>query len=151
MLQPQFTAALESTQSTRIVQLVTRLAEVLASDKVAIDDQHSPRLYSRFLSGVLSRQAQNAMVLNAPVGVGPEGGTGEAGALGANDAANTEPAQSSRSAEGASKGAASTAGTTSNTSANATDMGVTTGSSHTSTLEPGSEADEAQDEVLLPP
>ncbi|KAG9125512.1 hypothetical protein FRC07_007294 [Ceratobasidium sp. 392] len=57
MLQPPFAAALEPIQPNGIIPLVTHLTEVLASDKVAIDDQHSPRLYSRFLSGLIAKQS----------------------------------------------------------------------------------------------
>ncbi|KAG9092283.1 hypothetical protein FS749_015863, partial [Ceratobasidium sp. UAMH 11750] len=57
MLQPPFVAVLEPTQSSQIVPSVTHLTEVLASAQVSIDDQHSPHLYSRFLSGLIAKQS----------------------------------------------------------------------------------------------
>ncbi|KAG8716746.1 hypothetical protein FRC09_015285 [Ceratobasidium sp. 395] len=56
MLQSPFVSALNPTQSSTIIPLVTDLARVLESNKVVIDDQHSPRLYSRFLSGLIAKQ-----------------------------------------------------------------------------------------------
>ncbi|KAG8777967.1 hypothetical protein FRC12_000100 [Ceratobasidium sp. 428] len=149
MLRPQFAAALEPTQSARIVQLVTRLAEVLASDKVAIDDRHSPRLYSRFLSGLLAKQTQtqNGMVLSASTAPGPKGGSG----AGPSGSKNTKSAQNARPAGGPVNGSASKTGAASNSSAKATDAGVMHDSPRAESLELGSEADEARDQVPSPP
>ncbi|KAG8735422.1 hypothetical protein FRC10_010614 [Ceratobasidium sp. 414] len=57
MLQLPFAAALEPAQSSRIIPLVTHLTDVLASSNVTIDDTHSPRLHSRFLSGLIAKQS----------------------------------------------------------------------------------------------
>ncbi|QRV95926.1 Fungal specific transcription factor domain [Ceratobasidium sp. AG-Ba] len=150
MLRPQFAAALEPTQSSRIIQIVTRLADVLASDKVAIDDRHSPRLYSRFLSGLIAKQNQNGMMLSKPLQPGPQGGAGAAGSSGS---ASSKPGMSARSVGGTSTSGTSGAGLTSNTStsANATDAGMIHESPHTAPLELASEAEEARDKVSSPP
>jgi hypothetical protein len=150
MLRPQFAAALEATQSTLIVRLVTRLSEVLASDKVAIDDRHSPRLYSRFLTGLLAKQTQNGTVLGKTLSAGPKGGAGAAGGAGASGSANFRPAQGNGSTRGARNGSA--AGAASNKSASATDAGVMHDSPHTSPIMLEPEADESRDEMpTLPP
>ncbi|KAG8795363.1 hypothetical protein FRC12_015496 [Ceratobasidium sp. 428] len=57
MLQSPFASALNPAQSSAIIPLVTDLTRVLESNQVAIDDQHSPRLYSRFLNGLIAKQA----------------------------------------------------------------------------------------------
>ncbi|KAG8742288.1 hypothetical protein FRC10_001712 [Ceratobasidium sp. 414] len=150
MLRPQFAAALEPTQSTRIIQLVTRLTEVLASDKVAIDDRHSPRLYSRFLSGLIAKQTQNGMVLSKPLGAGSNGGAGATGGAGASGTSTATPAQGAHPAGGPSNGTART-GPASHTSASATDAGVMHESPRAGHAELGSEADEARDRVPSPP
>ncbi|KAG8685880.1 hypothetical protein FRC11_009899, partial [Ceratobasidium sp. 423] len=75
-LRPQFAAACERSQSQRITSLVTRLTEVLASNDVAIDDRHSSRLYSRFLSGLIQKHTQGTMVLAAPSNTNANGGAG---------------------------------------------------------------------------
>ncbi|KAG8719887.1 hypothetical protein FRC09_010480 [Ceratobasidium sp. 395] len=57
MLQSPFASTLDPTQSNIIIPLVTNLTRILGSDDVAVDDQHTPRLYSRFLDGLIAKQS----------------------------------------------------------------------------------------------
>ncbi|KAF8508106.1 hypothetical protein BU17DRAFT_70933 [Hysterangium stoloniferum] len=55
LLRPRFGSVLEAQQKENIVILIGRLIDVLQSDNVAIDERHSPKLYARFLEGLLER------------------------------------------------------------------------------------------------
>ncbi|KAH7322256.1 hypothetical protein B0J17DRAFT_684162 [Rhizoctonia solani] len=79
MLRPQFAPACERSQSQHIISLVTRLTEVLSSNDVSIDDRHSPRLYSRFLSGLIQKHTQGNMILAAPSNANANGSAGAPG------------------------------------------------------------------------
>ncbi|KAF8522542.1 hypothetical protein JB92DRAFT_2887791 [Gautieria morchelliformis] len=59
LLRPRFASVLESHQKDDIINLVGRLIDVLQSDKVAIDDRHTPKLYARFLAGLLERHTSS--------------------------------------------------------------------------------------------
>ncbi|KDQ12615.1 hypothetical protein BOTBODRAFT_413596 [Botryobasidium botryosum FD-172 SS1] len=56
LLRPQFGSTVDQTQRTRVVELVSRLVKVLGSEKTAIDEQHTPKLYARFLESILAKQ-----------------------------------------------------------------------------------------------
>ncbi|KAJ7046707.1 hypothetical protein C8F04DRAFT_206845 [Mycena alexandri] len=55
LLRPRFLPLLREDTQQDIVRLVTRLISVLASADVALDGRHTPALYSRFLSSLLSK------------------------------------------------------------------------------------------------
>ncbi|KAJ7774748.1 fungal-specific transcription factor domain-containing protein [Mycena metata] len=55
LLRPRFLPLLREDTQQDIVRLVTRLINVLASADVALDGRHTPALYSRFLSSLLSK------------------------------------------------------------------------------------------------
>lgn len=42
-------------QTSQIFQLIGKLIQVLASSEVSIDDKHTPKLYARFLAGLLAK------------------------------------------------------------------------------------------------
>ncbi|KAI0062961.1 hypothetical protein BV25DRAFT_1803108 [Artomyces pyxidatus] len=54
LLHPRFTSILGPDERTRILHLENVLIKLLASDELAVDDQHAPRLYSVFLGGFLN-------------------------------------------------------------------------------------------------
>ncbi|KIJ24875.1 hypothetical protein M422DRAFT_785753 [Sphaerobolus stellatus SS14] len=51
MLRPEFSSLLEPTQRERIISLVQRFVEMLASPVASIDETHTPMLYAKFLHG----------------------------------------------------------------------------------------------------
>jgi len=55
LLRPEFSSFLVKHQETEIFDLIGRLIQTLSSPKIAIDDRHTPKLYARFLAGLLSR------------------------------------------------------------------------------------------------
>lgn len=54
MLRPEFSSLLDSTQRDRIITLIDRFIDVLASKDAAINTTHTPMLYSKFLRGQLN-------------------------------------------------------------------------------------------------
>ncbi|CAE6434410.1 unnamed protein product [Rhizoctonia solani] len=147
MLRPQFAAARERSQSQNIISLVTRLTEVLGSNEVAIDDRHSPRLYSRFLSGLIQKHAQGSMVLAAPSNTGA-GGAGATGGSGPGQS-GTQGKGKGPAAGGHKPSNPSISG--SNKSAPATDAGLMHESPPSAPVPLPSEADEARDQVRMVP
>lgn len=150
MLRPQFAAALEPSQSTKIVQLVTHLAEVLASSQVAIDDRHSPRLYSRFLTGLIAKQTQGNTVL-AKIAE-PKGGAGAGGSAGASSGSGAANSKTGKrgGAGGAGTKNGSATGRAPNKSSNATDAGMMHESPRAAAI-PLELADEARGQISSPP
>lgn len=55
MLRKEPVPLLDQAQCERVVTLVQRLIDVLKSSRIAVDERHTPMLYSRFLSGLLSK------------------------------------------------------------------------------------------------
>ncbi|KIJ41901.1 hypothetical protein M422DRAFT_254912 [Sphaerobolus stellatus SS14] len=51
MLRSEFSSLLEPTQRERIISLVQRFVEMLASPVASIDETHTPMLYAKFLHG----------------------------------------------------------------------------------------------------
>ena len=51
---------MEPYQKDDIITLVGRLIEVLQSEEVAIDERHTPKLYARFLGGLLERHTSTS-------------------------------------------------------------------------------------------
>lgn len=62
LLQPKFAAYLAREQRLEIRNQVEKVANLLGSPEVAIDDRHGPKLYSRFLKGLLATPLANADV-----------------------------------------------------------------------------------------
>lgn len=59
LLRPEFSSFLAKDQESEIFDLIGRLIQTLSSPKIAIDDRHTPRLYARFLAGLLSRHRRD--------------------------------------------------------------------------------------------
>lgn len=148
MLRPQFAAACEPSQSARIIQLVTKLTEVLASNQVAIDDRHSPRLYSRFLSGLIAKYAHGGSVLAKPGATGT-GGTGASGGTAGPAGGSKGPDQGPAPKGPTPNGTTSSAGPSKSSSA--TDAGVMHDSPHAEPIPLAPEMDEARDRILASP
>jgi hypothetical protein len=55
LLRPEFAHLLSKDQEAEIFDLIGRLIQTLSSPDIAIDDRHTPRLYARFLAGLLMR------------------------------------------------------------------------------------------------
>lgn len=55
LLQPKYASYLSSEQRAEIVRTVERAVEFHGSSDIAVDDRHGPRLYSRFMGGLLER------------------------------------------------------------------------------------------------
>ena len=53
-MHPKFATYLSREKRLEIRGLVQRVAELLGSAEIAIDDRHGPKLYSRFLQGLLA-------------------------------------------------------------------------------------------------
>ena len=51
-------------QENDIFDLIGRLIETLSSPKIAIDDRHTPKLYARFLAGLLSRHRRDGATVS---------------------------------------------------------------------------------------
>ncbi|KAG6852892.1 hypothetical protein C0991_008342 [Blastosporella zonata] len=59
LLKPEFSSLLSKDQETAIFDLIGRLIQTLSSPEIAIDDRHTPKLYARFLAGLLSRHRRD--------------------------------------------------------------------------------------------
>jgi len=59
LLRPEFSNLLSKDQETEIFDLIGRLIQTLSSPEIAIDDRHTPKLYARFLAGLLSRHRRD--------------------------------------------------------------------------------------------
>jgi hypothetical protein len=53
LLQPKFSSYLTPGKRAEIRELISNVIELLSSEEVAIDDNHSPKLYALFLRGLL--------------------------------------------------------------------------------------------------
>lgn len=56
MLRQEYSHLVDAAERERIIALVNRVIDTLGSRDISIDDKHTPKLYSRFLSSTLSRQ-----------------------------------------------------------------------------------------------
>jgi hypothetical protein len=61
LLRPDFSNLLNKEQENEIFDLIGRLIQTFSSPEIAIDDRHTPRLYARFLAGLLSRHRREGM------------------------------------------------------------------------------------------
>ncbi|KAF8659280.1 hypothetical protein AX16_001855 [Volvariella volvacea WC 439] len=59
LLRPEFASLLPKEQELEIFDLIGRLIQTLSSPEIAIDDRHTPKLYARFLAGLLSRHRKD--------------------------------------------------------------------------------------------
>ncbi|KAA1473232.1 hypothetical protein DENSPDRAFT_779779 [Dentipellis sp. KUC8613] len=59
LLRPEFAQFLPDGQEAEIFELIGRLIQVLSSPQIAIDERHTPKLYSRFLAGLLSKHRRD--------------------------------------------------------------------------------------------
>lgn len=55
LLQPKYASYLSSEQRAEVVRTVERAIEFQGSPDIGVDDRHGPRLYSRFIGGLLER------------------------------------------------------------------------------------------------
>jgi len=58
-LRPEFSSLLSKEQESNVFELIGRLIQTLSSPKIAIDDRHTPKLYAKFLAGLLSRHRRD--------------------------------------------------------------------------------------------
>jgi len=59
LLRPEFSHLMAKEQETEVFDLIGRLIQTLSSSEIAIDDRHTPKLYARFLAGLLSRHRRD--------------------------------------------------------------------------------------------
>ncbi|KAM6499620.1 hypothetical protein JOM56_005128 [Amanita muscaria] len=60
LLRPEFSKLLSTNEEIEILELISRLIQTLSSPKIALDDKHTPKLYARFLAGLLSRHRRDS-------------------------------------------------------------------------------------------
>jgi hypothetical protein len=70
LLRPQLRFLVSQEQETEILELVGRLIQTLGSNEIAIDDRHTPKVYARFLAGLLSKHRREGLSESQP----PRGG-----------------------------------------------------------------------------
>ena len=70
LLHPKYSSYLQQEQRTKIHKLVRGLIDLLSSDDVVVDYRHSPKLWSRFLDGLLATP-------NASMDIPPTAAKGE--------------------------------------------------------------------------
>ena len=58
-------------QENNVFDLIGRLIQTLSSPKIAIDDRHTPKLYARFLAGLLSRHRRDGVTVGRSQPVPP--------------------------------------------------------------------------------
>jgi hypothetical protein len=63
LLRPEFGKLLTKDQENEIFDLIGRLIQTLSSPRIAIDDRHTPKLYARFLAGLLSRHRRDGVTV----------------------------------------------------------------------------------------
>ncbi|TFK71035.1 hypothetical protein BDN72DRAFT_493272 [Pluteus cervinus] len=59
LLRPEFSNLLSKEHENEIFDLIGRLIQTLSSSEIAIDDRHTPKLYARFLAGLLSKHRRD--------------------------------------------------------------------------------------------
>jgi hypothetical protein len=59
LLRPEFSSFLSKEEENDIFNLIGRLIQTLSSSAIAIDDRHTPKLYARFLAGLLSKHRRD--------------------------------------------------------------------------------------------
>ncbi|KAF8894525.1 fungal-specific transcription factor domain-containing protein [Infundibulicybe gibba] len=66
LLRPKLISLLDGNQQQEILLIVGRLINVLGSKEVALDDRHTPALYSRFLSSLLDKYHTKPSTVQGP-------------------------------------------------------------------------------------
>ncbi|KAF8634663.1 hypothetical protein AX15_000766 [Amanita polypyramis BW_CC] len=61
LLRPEFSHFLSKDEEMDIFVLISRLIQTLSSPKISIDDKHIPKLYARFLAGLLARHRKEGI------------------------------------------------------------------------------------------
>ena len=59
LLRPEFSAMMTKDLEAEIFDLIGRLITTFSSPEIAIDDRHTPKLYARFLAGLLARNRRD--------------------------------------------------------------------------------------------
>lgn len=81
LLRPDFSRIVNRTHKEQVLTLVRKLIRMLGSQEVAVDDKHTPKLYSRFLAGLVSRHSTSrksvSMAKNAGTAIGNQNGTSQ--------------------------------------------------------------------------
>ena len=54
-MQPKYASFISLEQRAEIIRIVERAVEFLSAPDIGVDDRHGPRLYSRFIAGLLER------------------------------------------------------------------------------------------------
>jgi len=91
ILRPKFSFMMREDREQEIVQLVQRLINLLSSEEVAIDDRHTPKLYSRFLADVLAKHKANKTTKESQA---PPPASGSNGAIQNGETRNTSTSTS---------------------------------------------------------
>ncbi|KAH6903859.1 hypothetical protein BKA70DRAFT_1373739 [Coprinopsis sp. MPI-PUGE-AT-0042] len=63
LLRPELSKYLTKEGENEIFDLISRLITTLSSTEIAIDDRHTPRLYARFLAGLLFRHRRDGVTV----------------------------------------------------------------------------------------
>ncbi|KAF7291885.1 hypothetical protein MIND_01213800 [Mycena indigotica] len=59
LLRPEFSQLMAKEEENEVFDLIGRLIQTLSSPEIAIDDRHTPKLYARFLAGLLSKHRRD--------------------------------------------------------------------------------------------
>ncbi|KAF7366045.1 hypothetical protein MVEN_00480700 [Mycena venus] len=59
LLRPEFSHLVPKVEENQVYDLIGRLIQTLSSPEIAIDDRHTPKLYARFLAGLISRHRRD--------------------------------------------------------------------------------------------
>ncbi|EIN06539.1 hypothetical protein PUNSTDRAFT_72698 [Punctularia strigosozonata HHB-11173 SS5] len=62
LLRPEFAILRTPQDEHEILEVISRLIQILSSPEIALDDRHAPKLYARFLAGLLTKHRQDGMV-----------------------------------------------------------------------------------------
>ncbi|KAJ7689016.1 fungal-specific transcription factor domain-containing protein [Mycena rosella] len=63
LLRTEFSHLMPKEQENEVFDLIGRLIQTLSSPEIAIDDRHTPKLYARFLAGLLSRHRRDGATI----------------------------------------------------------------------------------------
>lgn len=102
LLRPEFSSLLAKEQENDIFDLIGRLIQTLSSPDIAIDDRHTPKLYARFLAGLLSRHRRDGATigrLHTQPPPSQRGASGPGGSSGAGDVPGSGSSSSFTTAE----------------------------------------------------
>ncbi|KAF9236712.1 hypothetical protein BU15DRAFT_63760 [Melanogaster broomeanus] len=66
LLQPKYSHYFTNERRKEIRTLVQEAVDLLGAPEVVVDDKHGPKLFSRFLAGLLASQSANAGLLSRP-------------------------------------------------------------------------------------